>query len=103
MVCRVRLVVVNWMVRRGDDMEVFFCFKQKRAYEMRISDWSSDVCSSDLLLVERGAGDEHDGEDRAEGERMAQVGRVAEVRHLALRAFQEIGRASCWDRRCQYV
>src|SRR3546814_6551431 len=29
---------------------MFFCFKQKTAYEMRISDWSSDVCSSDLLL-----------------------------------------------------
>src|SRR3546814_5175508 len=28
---------------------VFFCFKQKTAYEMRISDWSSDVCSSDLI------------------------------------------------------
>src|SRR3546814_5849903 len=27
----------------------FFCFKQKTAYEMRISDWSSDVCASDLL------------------------------------------------------
>src|SRR3546814_3234085 len=30
-------------------MWVFFFFKQKTAYEMRISDWSSDVCSSDLL------------------------------------------------------
>src|SRR3546814_7827622 len=29
---------------------VFFFFKQKTAYEMRISDWSSDVCSSDLHL-----------------------------------------------------
>src|SRR3546814_10860443 len=28
-------------------------FKQKTAYEMRISDWSSDVCSSDLLIVAR--------------------------------------------------
>src|SRR3546814_7290491 len=28
---------------------VIFVFKQKTAYEMRISDWSSDVCSSDLL------------------------------------------------------
>src|SRR3546814_8206471 len=28
---------------------VVFFFKQKTAYEMRISDWSSDVCSSDLL------------------------------------------------------
>src|SRR3546814_19058852 len=30
---------------------MFFCFKQKTAYEMRISDWSSDVCSSDLLFI----------------------------------------------------
>src|SRR3546814_3696059 len=30
----------------------FFFFKQKTAYEMRISDWSSDVCSSDLFCVE---------------------------------------------------
>src|SRR3546814_1944198 len=32
----------------GDLFSVFFFFKQKTAYEMRISDWSSDVCSSDL-------------------------------------------------------
>src|SRR3546814_17894713 len=31
------------------DTFVFFFFKQKTAYEMRISDWSSDVCSSDLF------------------------------------------------------
>src|SRR3546814_10767656 len=31
-------------------MSSFFFFKQKTAYEMRISDWSSDVCSSDLDL-----------------------------------------------------
>src|SRR3546814_9354577 len=30
---------------------VFFFFKQKTAYEMRISDWSSDVCSSDLIAI----------------------------------------------------
>src|SRR3546814_19963404 len=30
----------------------FFFFKQKTAYEMRISDWSSDVCSSDLVLYQ---------------------------------------------------
>src|SRR3546814_7709862 len=29
----------------------FFFFKQKTAYEMRISDWSSDVCSSDLMAL----------------------------------------------------
>src|SRR3546814_20240439 len=31
-------------------MRFFFFFKQKTAYEMRISDWSSDVCSSDLSI-----------------------------------------------------
>src|SRR3546814_18094386 len=34
------------------DCDVFFFFKQKTAYEMRISDWSSDVCSSDLNLID---------------------------------------------------
>src|SRR3546814_9161571 len=33
---------------------MFFFFKQKTTYEMRISDWSSDVCSSDLIHNERG-------------------------------------------------
>src|SRR3546814_13331169 len=37
---------------------MFLFFKQKTAYEMRISDWSSDVCSSDLVLD--AAGHEHD-------------------------------------------
>src|SRR3546814_8230222 len=40
---------------------VVFFFKQKTAYEMRISDWSSDVCSSDLFL----AGAKLDGELKA--------------------------------------
>src|SRR3546814_15842543 len=35
---------------------LFFCCKQKTAYEMRISDWSSDVCSSDLTASRRNAG-----------------------------------------------
>src|SRR3546814_3167916 len=35
---------------------VFFFFKQKTAYEMRISDWSSDVCSSDLALDQQRLG-----------------------------------------------
>src|SRR3546814_6317444 len=42
----------------------FFFFKQKTAYEMRISDWSSDVCSSDLLdLKEAAEIARTDGED----------------------------------------
>src|SRR3546814_5448892 len=42
---------------------IVFFFKQKTAYEMRISDWSSDVCSSDLpqlrRLLAHGAGARH--------------------------------------------
>src|SRR3546814_5736215 len=44
----------------GCDRCWFFFFKQKTAYEMRISDWSSDVCSSDL---ETGADDDIDEDD----------------------------------------
>src|SRR3546814_3420389 len=36
---------------------IFFFFKQKTAYEMRISDWSSDVCSSDLVGCQTQPGD----------------------------------------------
>src|SRR3546814_7766080 len=38
------------LILSHDDL---FFFKQKTAYEMRISDWSSDVCSSDLLVEAR--------------------------------------------------
>src|SRR3546814_2957782 len=40
-------VIVNHYTRLSS-LLLFFFFKQKTAYEMRISDWSSDVCSSDL-------------------------------------------------------
>src|SRR3546814_2080859 len=45
---------------------LFFFFKQQTAYEMRISDWSSDVCSSDLPPVE-GRLDRLHGAARADG------------------------------------
>src|SRR3546814_15112918 len=38
-------------------VSVFFFFKQKTAYEMRISDWSSDVCSSDLTALRQAQGE----------------------------------------------
>src|SRR3546814_7070702 len=44
----------------------FFFFKQKTAYEMRISDWSSDVCSSDLLLPRSELAMDEEGDPRAE-------------------------------------
>src|SRR3546814_10153540 len=47
LVCCVHLVH-SWL-NFIDRFFIFFFFKQKTAYEMRISDWSSDVCSSDLF------------------------------------------------------
>src|SRR3546814_20675978 len=45
-------------MNRCIDIFVFF-FKQKTAYEMRISDWSSDVCSSDLAVGDVDIAAEH--------------------------------------------
>src|SRR3546814_7333663 len=43
------------------DVLLFFFFKQKTAYELRISDWSSDVCSSDLAAEVLKAGENPGG------------------------------------------
>src|SRR3546814_2565529 len=49
----------------------FFFFKQKTAYEMRISDWSSDVCSSDLFMIDHmGYMLEEDGLTEADFQRL---------------------------------
>src|SRR3546814_16848578 len=61
-----------------------FFFKQKTAYELRISDWSSDVCSSDLLPMVSGLW-------RARPVRGGAVGRAGRRRHPYLRKDQ--GRA----------
>src|SRR3546814_8714295 len=49
MLCIFYLVLVILLILFSLLLIMFFFFKQKTAYEMRISDWSSDVCSSDLL------------------------------------------------------
>src|SRR3546814_6726280 len=50
---------------RHDMCCFLFFFKQKTAYELRISDWSSDVCSSDLSRTEECAGGDPDCESHA--------------------------------------
>src|SRR3546814_5504020 len=88
---------------------IFFFFKQKTAYEMRISDWSSDVCSSDLVdtivrdLVEISI---KQTREHATKRVRTRAQDAAEERILdVLVGFQEkkIGRASCRERVCQYV
>src|SRR3546814_2902095 len=78
---------------------VFF-FKQKTAYEMRISDWSSDVCSSDLST--RHCPGAYPRQQRGRGRRRLPVPRRAH-HDPAAHAPREIGRASCRERVCQYV
>src|SRR3546814_5707987 len=89
---------------------VFFFFKQKTAYEMRISDWSSDVCSSDLmrarqlpapLLQQAAAGGQAVTlpQTATPAERRAILGGLC----LLMAAPLQIGRASCRESVCQYV
>src|SRR3546814_10088449 len=79
---------------------MFFFFKQKTAYEMRISDWSSDVCSSDL-----GGGALHRPRPRRNDADLRGTRRFARLRPGgdSARRADEIGRASCRERVCQYV
>src|SRR3546814_4379203 len=104
---------------------LFFFFKQKTAYELRSSDWSSDVCSSDLVAEHRSTGlrhyhmsaltmmlcnfDQYDGGSEQNHERQrgrdhderAALGAECQI-HQG-KADIEIGRASCRERVCQYV
>src|SRR3546814_9688798 len=89
-------------------LRMILFFKQKTAYEMRISDWSSDVCSSDLASTRRNAaqcGSQLHSQAFGNGEHVL-VAATAEVHHqqIVLRqGRRQIGRASCRERVCQYV
>src|SRR3546814_974804 len=77
----------------------FFFFKQKTAYEMRISDWSSDVCSSDLFLAAHVAADR--GLALVAGDDL-HLGRLADHAHgrahrLAREELQEVWHALAAD------
>src|SRR3546814_9471656 len=83
---------------------LFFFFKQKTAYEMRISDWSSDVCSSDLLRRLGGLVGEALDLRRDDGEALARLPRPRRLdRGVEGEKVGQIGRASCRERVCQYV
>src|SRR3546814_7505229 len=84
---------------------VFFFFKQKTAYEVRISDWSSDVCSSDLnrYAVDVEIQEQHDIFFR---DRITKIAcHFVDLRSFGQKKSPEIkiGRASCRERVCQYV
>src|SRR3546814_9084657 len=106
---------------------VVFLFKQKTAYEMRISDWSSDVCSSDLIAellakaLSQGSLDQAltaaDKEKllpflKAYGDLGADYRFTGTERSgfstspgagVTFASPSKIGRASCRERVCQYV
>src|SRR3546814_1531729 len=103
-------------------------FKQKTAYELRISDWSSDVCSSDLPPGQHGAhvhmtgkcdapkfesagghwnpADAQHGLDAPAGQHAGDMPNLVvddNGRGTLEYELKEIGRASCRERVCQYV
>src|SRR3546814_9738538 len=102
---------------------LFFFFKQKTAYEMRISDWSSDVCSSDLDLALSRAVLNRSGIERRDGVLVERLLADPATRVLELRGdrapvepevrsddheqreahgeLRQIGRASGRERGCQ--
>src|SRR3546814_3054500 len=95
----------------------FFFFKQKTAYELRISDWSSDVCSSDLFYkCFRGVqyadipdrpydfvfSDGPERRSSVNGDKLFDLDLIHVVARSD-RPVREIGRASCRERVCQYV
>src|SRR3546814_1232869 len=86
---------------------IVFFFKQKTAYDMRISDWSSDVCSSDLFAPDRhrrrrGVDDRARRRDHEpEGNGMNAANQDGRRRSRV--DAKEIVRASCRERVCQYV
>src|SRR3546814_1306734 len=96
---------------------VVFFFKQKTAYEMRISDWSSDVCSSDLrpatlaqdaaaacLLHDAVDDEEVPGEVLHLDHRELALDAVAVLRlQVGILPRHQIGSASCRGRVCQCV
>src|SRR3546814_2455045 len=102
-------------------VDCFFFFKQKTAYEMRISDCSSDVCSSDLALPEdmlTELAECGDSRPVTAAEAHPSAGQMARVKAMLEKAErpmmivggsgwseavreQEIGRASCRGSVCQ--
>src|SRR3546814_3535451 len=96
---------------------LLFFFKQKTAYEMRISDWSSDVCSSDLhdqflRTIDAAVGRHRPFKRVGIAPQAAREEHARPTRHAGQdsRAGEEddimllpIGRASCRERVCQYV
>src|SRR3546814_2673668 len=97
---------------------VLFFFKQKTAYEMRISDWSSDVCSSDLRALDFpivsgnvSLYNETNGVGILPTPAIGGVGLLKDYDKMATIGFKaegeaiyvKIGRASCRVRVCQAV
>src|SRR3546814_6777076 len=87
-----------------------FFFKQKTAYELRISDWSSDVCSSDLFSQTGRSGRtlngtltmKRPGKVRFQYQKGVPMLIVGDGKALTMIDY-EIGRAACRERVSQYV
>src|SRR3546814_20442213 len=105
---------MSWSVKVRIKVSILFFFKQKTAYDMRISDWSSDVCSSDLLI---GVHLQENQLNVSEVKRFWLHQANLSMNHLIVRKLlgreateeeapvilDQIGRASCRERVCRSV
>src|SRR3546814_1904809 len=98
--------MVDWYV-----IYVVFFFKQQTAYEMRISDWSSDVCSSDLreftnrypnVTVHMEAANRYLDIIDNNIDVAIRTREYEPDSNITIRRLCEFGRASCRDSACQY-
>src|SRR3546814_17626505 len=110
------MIVVCYYV---SDVVIMFFFKQKTAYEMRISDWSSDVCSSDLSArtpsTSNGCAPRHWPSATSPSSSTTYLGprspaatsprasNEPPARPPATPTIRPTGRGSCRERVCQYV
>src|SRR3546814_9251858 len=103
------MCIVNWLMFC---VVVVFFFKQKTAYDMRISDWSSDVCSSDLFEgsfnITNGVMTTQDSYIDGPVAYASMKGNLDIAKQLynvdlKISPHIKIGRASCRERVCQYV
>src|SRR3546814_8710250 len=77
----------------------FFFFNQKTAYEMRISDWSSDVCSSDLRIASSRSGSWHDHDLTHLGRHGAGAAILASRSERSIRYHEDHGHLRSEERR----
>src|SRR3546814_10613321 len=89
-------MILSWFYVVCFCLCVFFFFKQKTAYEMRISDWSSDVCSSDLVALKEFANQGQRAELKVGDEVEVYLDRMEDKNGEAVLSREKARREEAW-------